>query len=127
MKFVIHYHFTDVNHFDFMLENEDSLLTWRIEADIFDDFRKGITVEALKINNHRKVYLQFQGPISCGRGYVKLIDSGNYELTDDDSFFLSGKKFCGKVNIVNKDDSGKIFLFTYEESSSHNCNKKEVN
>ncbi len=127
MKFVIHYHFTDVNHFDFMLEKEDALLTWRIADDIFEDFRKGITVEALKINNHRKEYLQFQGPINCGRGSVKLIDSGSYEMTDEGSFFLSGKKIYGKVNITNKDNSGKIFLFTYKKSLLHNCDKKEVN
>jgi hypothetical protein len=115
MKFVIHYHLTEKDHFDFMLEEDDSLLTWRIEPHLFEDLKKGLAIESQQISSHRKEYLNYQGPISCGRGSVKLVDSGSCKKTGGNSLFLSGKIFHGNLNIQEMNSAHKIFIFSYKK------------
>lgn len=115
MRFVIHYHLTEKAHFDFMLEEDDSLLTWRIEPGNFEELKIGKTVEALRINNHRMEYLDYEGPISCGRGSINLVDTGNYKKTGENSLVLSGKIFSGNLNISEKKGMNGIFIFSYKK------------
>lgn len=61
-------------HWDFMVEAEPGsrLLTWRLAAiPVF-----GIEVPVLRIGDHRRLYLEYEGDIGGGRGWVRRIDGG---------------------------------------------------
>lgn len=77
MRFVIlEHHDPSVDrHFDLLLETgRGSLRAWRIARppDI-------VRQSALELDPHRKVYLQYQGPVYPGRGWVKRWDEGRYQ------------------------------------------------
>ena len=59
-------------HWDFLVEDGDSLRTWAIDAVIAD----GIDLAARALPAHRRIYLDYEGPISGGRGEVRRWDSG---------------------------------------------------
>src|SRR5262249_42830737 len=63
-----------VLHWDLMLECGEVLKTWRLaEAPA-----QGQTVRAEAIADHRKLYLDYEGPVSGSRGKVKRWDGGFY-------------------------------------------------
>ena len=117
MKFIIHKH-TDHNneedHFDFMLETEDSLLTWRINKLDISLLDKPGELVTLKLKNHRKEYLSFEGPISCNRGFVEIYDQGNYSIINENQenykIKLSGEKLTS--TIIIKELSVGSYMFT---------------
>jgi hypothetical protein len=64
-------------HWDLMLEEESSLLTWALEYEPEVD----ISIPAEQLANHRLEYLDYEGPVSGNRGTVSRWDSGSYEWT----------------------------------------------
>ena len=72
-------------HFDLMLETSSELLTWAL-ATIPD--RSG-DWPAIALPMHRVEYLEYEGPVSDGRGDVTRMMAGDYELVSPDevSFF----------------------------------------
>jgi hypothetical protein len=72
-RFVILEHDHPNLHWDFMLENDGVLQTWRLPAAP----RAGEMV-AEQIADHRLAYLDYEGPVSGGRGVVKRWDGGTY-------------------------------------------------
>jgi DNA polymerase Ligase (LigD) len=68
------------SHWDFMLEDNDCLLTWA-----FDRLPPlGENCECLALPDHRLHYLDFEGEVSRGRGHVHRVDAGEFEwLTDE--------------------------------------------
>jgi hypothetical protein len=66
-------------HWDLMLEAGDVLRTWRLAAPP----RAGGTIAAEDIFNHRKAYLDYEGPVSGGRGRVVRWDAGMYALDEE--------------------------------------------
>jgi hypothetical protein len=66
-------------HWDLMLEAGDVLRTWRLaEAPA-----PGRRVAAEATSDHRLIYLDYEGPVSGGRGAVTVWDRGTYELPAD--------------------------------------------
>jgi hypothetical protein len=61
-------------HWDFMLEAGAALWTWRLAAPP----RLGVSVEATRLEDHRLLYLNYQGPVSGNRGQVVQWDSGTF-------------------------------------------------
>lgn len=95
MKFVIHHHRTVPDHYDLMFEQGESLLSFRIAEDDIGALIDGRHVTAEKIQDHRKDYLSYEGPVSCDRGHVEIVDSGEYRLIETgNGFFRAG--FTGK-------------------------------
>ena len=76
-QFVLLEHDHPELHWDFMLELDDVLLTWRLDR-IPD---KAGEIAAVSLSDHRMVYLDYEGPISGNRGSVKRIQSGRYSMT----------------------------------------------
>ena len=101
-RFVILEHDHPYLHWDFMVEEEDSLLTWRVHSlpsilvDLSDEF-----LLAEKLPDHRKHYLDYEGPVSENRGSVSQWDSGDYilEIRDDNLWLgeLAGSRLKGFV------------------------------
>jgi len=102
-RFVLHKHSgCGPVHWDLMLEIDDALATWRIAADPLG-ISPGGRIEAARIHDHRKAYLEYAGPVSGGRGRVELQDSGQLSVTfcDDDlwTFELSCSKLQGRFEL----------------------------
>jgi len=95
-RYVILSHDHPTQHFDFMLEKEGVLETWRLNL-----LPGNAPFIAEKIHDHRLIYLEYEGPISNGRGFVVRIDKGNYEIIADTELFiikLWGGKYEGQIN-----------------------------
>lgn len=78
-RFVILTHDYPGWHWDFMLERDEDLRTWRLLS--VPASSHPISAEALA--GHRKAYLDYEGPVSGNRGAVQRWDQGDYELLED--------------------------------------------
>lgn len=82
-RFVLLEHQWNGVHWDFMLETADGpVRTWAIDAEIV----AGMDLPARALPDHRAAYLDLEGEISEGRGAVRRVDRGEYEVvlwTDD--------------------------------------------
>ena len=79
-RFVILAHDHPSPHWDFMLEAEEVLRTWRLGRLP----HPGTTLSAEPLPDHRKAYLDYEGPVSGGRGTVARADAGNYCILESD-------------------------------------------
>lgn len=112
MKFVIHHHTGNPReeaHYDVMIESGDALLTWRVSEAAMELFLEGKEVSARRIADHRKAYLTYEGPISCDRGMVKIMDSGECNLLKEEKellhYAVTGNTLRGTISIRKKKNS----------------------
>ena len=64
-------------HWDFMLETEGVLATWRLE---FPPETLPQICKAEKIFDHDTRFLTYEGPVNKGKGTVKIAENGTYEI-----------------------------------------------
>ena len=102
MRFVCLHH-TDWGqaHWDFMLEQHQSLATWKLYHDPTQLLEESL--ELFSIADHRKWYLAYEGPVSDSRGHVRRFDTGEYELLKKNSQLwqvrLNGQVLSGEFEI----------------------------
>ena len=75
-RFVILNHDHPFPHFDLMLEAGSKLRTWRLLG-LPTDVRE---IRAEPLGDHRIDYLEYEGPVSGGRGRVIRWDAGSYGI-----------------------------------------------
>ena len=80
-RYVILEHDHPVLHWDLMLEAGDTLRTWRLAAPT----HPGRTVVATPIGKHRRLYLDYEGPVSGNRGRVIRWDAGTFGWHTDEA------------------------------------------
>ena len=106
-RFAILEHDWPSRHWDLLLEDGDALLAWRL----LDEPRKGVTVLAMKNADHRKMYLDYEGPVSGNRGSVTRRDAGTFEWIERSSDALdvqmSGTLFIGRMKLIRDGDHWK--------------------
>jgi hypothetical protein len=76
----------------------------------------GARVTAELLGDHRLAYLDYEGPVSGGRGSVSRWDGGTYEVSEDGALMsgdrvtahLHGQRLCGRLELVR--DSGANWL-----------------
>ena len=86
-RFTLSQHITGSEpHFDFFLDHPENekLWTWQImEMEPLKQVLSGnsnfFQVPALRIFDHRKIYLDYEGGISGDRGEIRKNDSGNWD------------------------------------------------
>lgn len=80
-RFVVLAHNHPDPHFDFMLEADGELLTWRLPAwpPELSAVQPEVSLSATPLPPHRLAYLEYEGPVSGNRGAVKRVDAGKFE------------------------------------------------
>src|SRR5262245_8197624 len=78
-RFVVLIHDHPVLHWDFMLEKEATLRTWRLSRP--PGAHGPIDPEPLA--DHRLDYLDYEGAVSGNRGTVRRFDGGEYVLIEE--------------------------------------------
>ena len=76
-------------HWDLMLESPGALWTWKLSQDPTTGVGK--VIEAVKIGDHRKHYLDYEGPLSGNRGQVSRTDHGEMVWIADDENTVTAK------------------------------------
>jgi hypothetical protein len=99
-RFVILEHDHPILHWDLMLEEGFSLKTWRLA----EPPGGAQPIDATELGDHRAVYLDYEGPVSGGRGFVKRWDAGAYEdigtLPDQRSVRFDGARLRGLATLT---------------------------
>jgi hypothetical protein len=75
-RFVVLKHAWNGVHFDLMLEHCGILRTWALP----EPPGEGRTIAAKALPDHRTAYLDYEGPISQGRGSVSRIERGRFHV-----------------------------------------------
>ncbi len=74
LRFVILEHDSPYLHWDLMLEVGEILKTWRLQKEP----EPGKVIPSEASFDHRKKYLDYEGPVSGNRGHVTRWDAGTY-------------------------------------------------
>ena len=87
-------------HWDFMVETGSALATWALPLPPNSNHE----FPAKSLADHRVEYLEYEGPVSGGRGTVVRWDAGTYELVERTEgrlvVSLSGEKLIGRVELT---------------------------
>jgi len=68
-------------HWDLMLDFGEVLATWQFGFDPCGPGEgDGFSARVRRIGDHRRLYLDYEGPVSGDRGRVTRVDGGDYEL-----------------------------------------------
>ena len=99
LRFVVLTHDHPVLHWDFMLQNEAVLRTWRLARPPTET----LPIAADAIADHRLAYLDYEGPVSGNRGSVVAFDRGEYSLVTEDGNVieveLQGVRLRGRARL----------------------------
>lgn len=109
-RFVILEHDHPALHWDLMLEVGDVLQTWRLARAP----ERGRDIEATPLGGHRRMYLDYEGPVSGDRGTVKRWDAGEFteesvSISTSRRLVFSGKIVCGNATLTKIDDTSWRF------------------
>ncbi|MBY0514360.1 MAG: AAA family ATPase [Gemmataceae bacterium] len=98
-RFVVLEHDWPARHWDFLLEAGEKLRAWRLLAEP----AAGAAVPTEPNADHRLMYLDYDGPVSGGRGTVTRWDAGEFAWERDDAgsvaVQLHGAKLAGRAVI----------------------------
>jgi hypothetical protein len=98
-RFVILEHDWPVLHWDFLLQAGSVLRAWRL----LEEPSSCKEVAAEPNAPHRVIYLDYEGPVSGGRGSVRRWDEGTFDWIEDTSerivVRLEGKRVAGYCEI----------------------------
>lgn len=116
------------DHWDFMLEVEGVLRTWALEAE--PSCQDGLPIPATALADHRLEYLQYEGPLTGGRGSVTSWDRGEFQVLKWSEVGvevrLSGARLRGLARLERRAESERgtgdeaaadqraSFVFTFE-------------
>lgn len=118
-RFVIQKHILSNGdiHFDIMFEWGDVLKTYQIKN--IEDLLNGNQVDAINIQDHRLIYLDYEGEISNNRGFVKIFDKGEYsqekfENHNKMEFKVKGNIISGTLSFLLTDKDSKLWKVIYK-------------
>lgn len=99
-------------HFDLMIDLGPALATWKF-AQPPEDAVDG-SLPCQRIGNHRRVYLDYEGPVSGDRGQVVRHDAGDCDAANDDGrdwlVTFRGEKLSGRYRLKSMDTHGDAYL-----------------
>lgn len=102
-------------HYDLLLETATLLSTWALA----EPPTAGCTISAQQLPDHRRLYLEFEGEISGGRGTVRQWDRGEYVIQTRNStgleFRVEGVKLRGRAKLYLVDPACQSWQFEFRE------------
>jgi hypothetical protein len=107
---LLHHVLADGGHWDLCLDQGDTLATWQLAANPagLPESASGDGIPARRIQDHRRAYLDYEGPVSGNRGHVTRIDRGTFERLAEGSagprIRFTGSVLIGTYEIVPADD-----------------------
>lgn len=105
-------------HWDLLLETAGLLCTWAISRP--PDESQELPAERLP--DHRRVYLEYEGPISGNRGTVTRWDWGEYRILRRRDGFLEfsvrGQRWRGSVRLARRESASEEWTIRYFPDSS---------
>ena len=114
-RFVLLEHDHPSLHWDLLLEAGEHLRAWRLSAPP----EVGKAVSATANFPHRRLYLDYEGRVSKGRGMVKRWDSGTFDWIERKDAFvlvsLSGHVTRGQATL--ECNGGKVWTFVLSTES----------
>jgi hypothetical protein len=115
LRFVILQHDSPQGlHWDLMLETGPSLATWALPQAPGSAER----IAARALPEHRLAYLDYEGPVSGGRGTVTRWDEGTYEIERQEEGLLvavvSGKRLSGRITLEKTGEDPQQWQFRFE-------------
>ncbi len=120
-QFVFHHH-TGYGqpHYDLMLEHGETLATWQLKIPL-SEIQEEQAIIVQKIQDHRLIYLSYEGTISKGRGQIKKVDFGDYKLLINEIFhwvfFLHGQHSSAYYTLTKIDlDNNSWSLVKFQQS-----------
>lgn len=101
-------------HYDFLLETATLLTTWALaEAPA-----PGCRTSAEQLPDHRRLYLEYEGEISGGRGTVTRWDYGEYIILKRTpanlELALSGQQLQGRGKLSLVDPDCRVWQFEFQ-------------
>jgi|CXWL01.1.fsa_nt_gi hypothetical protein len=88
-------------HWDLMLEFGDSLRTWALTSEP----QVGEQIPATELPRHRLDYLDYEGPVSRGRGNVSRFDRGTFQVVEESpeqlAIDLYGELLEGRLQLTH--------------------------
>jgi len=89
-----------------MLESGTALATWQLPRR--PDDPDGLPLPARRRPDHRRAYLDFEGPVSGDRGHVTRFDEGTCRIllrtADRWHFELTGRVLTGRFRLTRRRD-----------------------
>ena len=99
-------------HWDFMMESGDVLRTWALAAFPQPD----LEIVAEQLADHRRKYLDYEGPILPDRGAVTREDRGTFEVLTENAqclrLRLRGRLVAGEV-VLRRDEGHQDWSFRW--------------
>lgn len=103
-------------HWDLMLDTGSVLTTWRLSADPSAAGPGSPDISVRRLPDHRRDYLDYEGPVSRNRGYVTRADQGTYCIWEEDSrsciLRLSGRRLYGRFRLQSDGPSLESWRMT---------------
>ena len=110
-RFVILTHDWPLAHWDFLAESVGALRAWRLLAEP----TAGEDIPAEPNFDHRRFYLDYEGPLSGDRGSVSQWDTGSCEWIADEpdrvEIEIRGSKLAGRA-VIRPVGSARVFRVT---------------
>ncbi len=108
-RFVVQQHDLSAGpHWDLMLEHGEVLATWQLTAP--PEVAAALPTAARRLAEHRKIYLDYEGPVSHDRGHVHIVDTGTYVLLaageSEWRVELAGRILQGTFQLTRNADGG---------------------
>ena len=142
-RFVVLYHdcppgHARPSHWDLMFEQGDILRTWAL-AKLPTDWHPIVEatrslpvgcrdcaeinqVSAEQLADHRRHYLEYEGPISGGRGQISRVEEGTFEvradLPDQWQVHVNGGHLLGTITLAREMPNANHWQLTYHADSS---------
>ncbi len=116
-RFAVLEHDHPERHWDFLLEHGDAARTWRLPAPP----QPGQLLPATPLPDHRKLYLDYEGPVSRNRGTVKQWDAGTFTTVvwsgQRVEVELNGWRLRGRCVLCLETSSGRWTLSLQQSTS----------
>ena len=121
-KYVIQFHKSKKEHYDFRLQIGNVAKSWAIPKQ--PPLKPGIKRLAVLVDDHTIEYMDFQGEIPeghYGAGKVEIWDKGTFNLVDGDMnkgkliVDIKGKKLKGEYVLLKFKDQDKNWLLFKKE------------